>query len=185
MENEHLGRTEIDAVAVQRALQGDKTALAQIYDTYARPIYHYHYSRVGNAVDAEDLTSQTFIAVIESLPRYQHRGNFPAWIFRIARNKAMDHFRKDHAQDQLHPALADPSHGDTLDVVIKSETNERLRSLLHLLSEEERELIRLRYAAGMSFVEIAETLGRKEDAVRKWLKRLLNRLSSRMEVQND
>ena len=53
--------------------QGIESALAHIYDTYAKPIYRYHHSRVSNAPDAEDLTSQTFMAVIEALPRYQHR----------------------------------------------------------------------------------------------------------------
>jgi DNA-directed RNA polymerase specialized sigma24 family protein len=75
MENEHPGRAEVDSQAVQRALQGDKSALTQIYDSYAKPIYCYQYSRVGNVTDAEDLTVQTFLAVIESLPRYQHRAS--------------------------------------------------------------------------------------------------------------
>ena len=73
MENEGPRLVEIELNTIHRALTGDESALAQIYDAYAKPIYRYHYSRVGNAADAEDLTSQTFMAVLESLPRYQHR----------------------------------------------------------------------------------------------------------------
>lgn len=184
MENENPRRLEVDSKTVQRALEGDQSALAQIYDTYAKPIYRYHFSRVDNAPDAEDLTAQTFLAVIESLVRYQHRDNFTAWIFQIARNKLMDHFRRNHSHGEIHESVVDPAQGDVLEAVVRDESRARLKSLLHLLDEEERELIRLRYTAELSFVEIAQLLGRKEDAVRKAIRRILDRLSIQMEAQN-
>ena len=184
MENDNPRRMDVDSRTVQRALAGDQSALAYIYDTYAKPIYRYHHSRVGNAADAEDLTSQTFMAVIEALPRYQHRNNFTAWIFQIARNKAMDHFRGNHGHGGIHESVADPAQSDALEAVIKHESHVRLKSILHLLDEDERELIRLRYTAELSFVEIAQMLGRKEDAVRKSIRRILDRLSIQMEAQN-
>ena len=184
MENENPRRLDMDSKTVQRALEGNQSALAQIYDTYAKPIYRYHHSRVGNAPDAEDLTAQTFLAVLESLTRYQHRDNFTAWIFQIARNKLMDHFRKNHNQGEIHESVVDPAQGDVLEAVVRDESRARLKSLLHLLDEEERELIRLRYTAELSFVEIAQLLGRKEDAVRKAIRRILDRLSIQMEAQN-
>jgi RNA polymerase sigma-70 factor, ECF subfamily len=173
----------IDDSIVVAAVAGDKAALGRIYDVYISPIYRYHYSRVGNATDAEDLTSQTFMAVLESLPRYKFRGCFSAWIFRIARNKAMDFFR---AQQRIVDEL--PLHltynEDALEEIIKGQTYEELSALLYSLTEEELEVIRLRYVAQLTFVEIANMLGRKEDAVRKSLKRLLERLSFLLEVQN-
>ena len=184
MENENPRRLEVDSKTVQRALEGDQSAFAQIYDAYAKPIYRYHLSRVGNAPDAEDLTAQTFLAVIESLVRYQHRDNFTAWIFQIARNKLMDHFRRNHSHGEIHESVVDPAQGDVLEAVVRDESRVRLKSLLHLLNEEDRELIRLRYTAELSFVEIAQLLGRKEDAVRKAIRRILDRLSIQMEAQN-
>ena len=184
MENENPRRLDMDSKTVQRALEGNQSALAQIYDTYAKPIYRYHFSRVGNAPDAEDLTAQTFLAVIESLVRYQHRDNFTAWIFQIGRNKLMDHFRRNHSHGEINESVVDPAQGDVLDAVVRDESRARLKSLLHLLDEEERELIRLRYTAELSFVEIAQLLGRKEDAVRKTIRRILDRLSIQMEAQN-
>jgi RNA polymerase sigma-70 factor (ECF subfamily) len=184
MENESSRRLEVDSQTARRALEGDRSALAYIYDAYAKPIYRYHHSRVGNAPDAEDLTAQTFLAVIESLPRYQHRDNFTAWIFQIARNKVMDHFRRNHSHAEIHESVADPAQSDALEAVIRDESRARLKSLLHLLNEDERELIRLRYTVELSFVEIAQMLGRKEDAVRKSIRRILDRLSIQMEAQN-
>ncbi len=184
MENENPRRLDVDVDVIQRALEGNRSALAQIYDTYAKPIYRYHHSRVGNAPDAEDLTAQTFLAVIESLVRYQHRDNFTAWIFQIARNKLMDHFRRNHSHGEINESVVDPAQSDVLDALVRNESRARLKSLLHLLDEEERELIRLRYTAELSFVEIAQLLGRKEDAVRKAIRRILDRLSIQMEAQN-
>ena len=173
----------IDDSIVAAAVAGDKVALGKIYDAYISPIYRYHYSRVGNAIDAEDLTSQTFMAVLENLSRYKFRGYFSAWVFRIAHNKAMDFFRASH-----HTADELPLHithnEDVLEKIIEGQTYEELSALLHSLTEEELEVIRLRYVAQLSYVEIAGMLGRKEDTIRKSLKRLLERLSYQMEVQN-
>jgi len=173
----------IDDSVVAAAVAGDKVALGKIYDIYISPIYRYHYSRVGIASDAEDLTSQTFMAVLENLSCYKFRGYFSAWVFRIAHNKAMDFFRaQQRTVDELPLHLT--HNEDVLEKIIKGQTYEELSILLCSLTEEEREVIRLRYVAQLSFVEIAAMLGRKEDAVRKSLKRLLERLSCQLEVQN-
>jgi RNA polymerase sigma-70 factor (ECF subfamily) len=174
---------QVDDATVQKAAKGDGAALAQIYDIYTRHIYRYIFSKVGNLPDAEDLTAQTFMAVLESLPRYHHRGQFSAWIFQIARNKVMDHFRRSK-RDPLKIPLDIAYSDGTLERIIKSQAYEQLASLMQTLTDDERELIRLRYVAQLSFVEIAELLGRREDAVRKSLTRLLGRLYSQMEVQN-
>ncbi|MFZ5911135.1 MAG: RNA polymerase sigma factor [Chloroflexota bacterium] len=175
---------DIPETVVTGALRGDQAALAAIYDAYARRIYRYIYSRVGNAADAEDLTSQTFLGVLEALPRYRHRGQFTAWIFQIARFKAMDHFRRRRDISTVTEALIDPQAGPLLEDIIRNEAIEKLMELFHALNEGERELLRLRYVAELSFVEIAALLGRKEDAVRKSLQRILARLYDQMEVQN-
>jgi DNA-directed RNA polymerase specialized sigma24 family protein len=74
--------------ALVEAAKADSAAFGRLYSHYVQPIYRYLFSRVGTAHDAEDLTSQTFIAAYEALPRYQERGYFSAWLFRIARSKA-------------------------------------------------------------------------------------------------
>lgn len=184
MEHEGPRQVEIELITIQRALAGEEAALAQIYDAYARPIYRYHYSRVGNAADAEDLTSQTFIAALEALPRYQHRGRFTAWMFQIARNKAMDHFRKNHSMSDMTDSVADPVQTDAIEAIYQNESRARLRTLMRLLDDDERELLRLRFTAELSFVQIGQLLGRSEDATRKSIRRILDRLALQMEAQN-
>jgi RNA polymerase sigma-70 factor (ECF subfamily) len=181
--NDTAKHSEIDNSIVEQAMAGDPIALAAIYDSYVKDIYRYQYSRMGNAVDAEDLTAQTFMAMIESLPRYRQRGHFSAWIYQIAHNKAMDFFRKQRREPIALPYDA-ATPDEAVEQIIKGQAHEALARLLNDLKEEERELIRLRFTMGLSFVEIARMLGRKEDAVRKSVQRILERLYSQMEVQN-
>lgn len=156
-------------------------AFSRLYDHYVQPVYRYLYSRVGTKQAAEDLTSQTFIAALEALPRYRERGHFSAWLFRIAQSKLMDHFRAGRHEFGLDSAENLAEQGDVLGHVIQDETILRLRILIQNLTADEQDLIRLRYVAGLSFPEMAELLGKREDAVKKSVSRLLARLRSQME----
>lgn len=167
-----------------RAAQADTRAFEALYLRYVKQVYRYLYSRIGSQADAEDVTAQTFLSALEGFGRYQHQGYFGAWLFGIARRKAADHFRQaGHAQflpDDL-PAL-DP---DLLQQAVRSERLHELRTLLIELDEDEQELLRLRFAAQLSFGEIAHLMERKEDALKKSLYRLLDRLQSRLEDSHD
>src|SRR2546425_272614 len=79
---------------VDRAQKGDRTALEELYLIHFDRIYSYLHVSVGNRHDAEDLTTQTFLKMLESIGRFRWRSApFSAWLFRIAHNLAMDHFR--------------------------------------------------------------------------------------------
>jgi RNA polymerase sigma-70 factor (ECF subfamily) len=170
-----------DIPILVKAAREDPTAYSRLYKHYVQPIYRYLYSRVGTVHDAEDLTSQTFITAYESLARYREQGFFSAWLFRIARSKLMDHFRAIRRHARLDAAEGIVMVQDALGHVIQNEETIRLRSLICELEEDEQELIRLRYVAGLSFAEMANLLGKREDAVKKSLYRLLARLKSEME----
>ena len=153
----------------------------KLYDHFVQPVYRYLYSRVGSRHDAEDLTSQTFIAAYEALPRYRERGHFSEWLFRIARSKLMDYFRRSNHEVDLDAMEIPIEEGDALNQVIQDEELSRLKSLLSRLGEKEQDLIRLRYVADLSFAEMAELLGKREATVRKSVHRLLARLKGQME----
>jgi RNA polymerase sigma-70 factor, ECF subfamily len=173
-----------DEAALVRSAQRDPGQFGALYDRYVQPVYRYLYSRVGAASDAEDLTAQTFLRALEALPRYRHRGYFSAWLFAIARHKVIDHYRRRRVQVPLE----DSAPGDDPDLLaqaVQSDQQEQLKDLLRSLTEDGRELIRLRYTAGLSFAEMAALTGRNEEAVKKALYRLLDRLQEKMEASNE
>lgn len=157
-------------------------AFTGLYEHYVQPVYRYLYSRVGSLHDAEDLTSQTFMAAFEGLPRYRERGHFVAWLFRIAQSKLMDYFRKHKSWADIEEGLEKSGDAlDTLDELIEDEELKRIKLLIQGLRDDEQDLIRLRYVADLTFAEMAEVLGKREDAVRKSLDRLLARIRSQLE----
>ena len=159
----------------------DPAAFGRLYNHYVQPVYRYLYSRVGTVHDAEDLTSQTFMAAYESLTRYRERGYFAAWLFRIARSRLIDHLRSSRREVELQAAEKGAAVQDALGQVIQDEEISQLQTLIYELTEEEQDLIRLRYVADLSFAEMAGVLGKREDAVKKSVYRLLARLKSQME----
>lgn len=170
-----------DIPALITAALEDPAAFGRLYNRYVQPIYRYIYSRVGNAHEAEDITSQTFVAAYESLARYRERGQFSAWLFRIARSKMNDHFRRSRREVRLEAVGEILEREDALGTLIRAEELSRIRSIIDHLSDQEQDLIRLRYVADLSFAEIAELLRKREDAVKKSVYRLLARLKSQME----
>ena len=170
-----------DIPALVIAALEDPAAFGRLYDWYVQPIYRYVYSRVGSAHEAEDITSQTFMSAYESLGRYRERGQFSAWLFRIARSKLNDHFRRSRREVGLETVGQILEREDALGTLIRAEELSRIRSIIKNLNDEEQDLIRLRYVADLSFAEIADLLGKREDAVKKSVYRLLARLKSQME----
>ena len=173
-----------DDSALIRVARKDAEAFALLYDRYVQRLYHYCYHRTNNVHDAQDLTSQIFLAAMEAFPRYRQDGHFAAWLFTIARNKVIDHYRR-AADLSLEEAALPPVQFDLTGEAESSQQKEALLRAVRDLGEDEQELIRLRYAAGLSFAEIGRALHKSEDAAKKTLYRLLGRLKSGMEAGNE
>ncbi len=126
-----------DAVLV-KAARCDSAAFAALYRRYVTPIYRYAYSGVGSDAEAQDLTAQVFLETLESLPRYRDRGNFAAWLFTIARRRAIDHYRRrpslplDDAPDPI-------KDDDPLSRLIHYEALQYLQVLVAHLDDDQRE----------------------------------------------
>jgi RNA polymerase sigma-70 factor, ECF subfamily len=153
---------------VEEAQAGDAAAFGRLFDHYHASIYRYVLSRVGRPTDAEDLTQIVFVKALEALPRYECRGvPFGGWLFRLARNAVIDHVRTRHLHTPLDQLTmwADGNAGPP-DVVLARQQRDDIVAALELLTEEQREVISLRFFAGLSAREIAVAMGKQEGTVR-------------------
>ena len=173
-----------DDSALIRAAQTDTEVFVVLYDRYIQRLYHYCYHRTNNVHDAEDLTAQTFLAALEAFPQYRRDGHFAAWLFTIARNKVVDFYRS-KPNLPLEESMIPPFHSDLAGEMEISQQKGILLRTIRALPEDEQELIRLRYVAELSFVEIAKALHKSEGATKKMLYRLLARLKSQMEAEHE
>ncbi|MGV8049430.1 MAG: RNA polymerase sigma factor [Anaerolineaceae bacterium] len=175
-----------DELRIIRTARHDPKAFGELYLLYVNQVFRYLYSRTGNVHEAEDLTAQTFLTAFESFDKFRQEEHFVSWLFAIARNKTMDYFRQQKNTSPIEAVSGICADGnDPLIDAIQSEQTAALSKLIQTLPEEERELLRLRFLADMSFPEIAHLLHRNEGAVKKSIYRLLARLRSQLEVSNE
>jgi RNA polymerase sigma-70 factor (ECF subfamily) len=174
-----------DEIRIIKAARQDPKVFGELYKLYVEQVFRYLFSRIGNVHEAEDVTAQTFLEAFESFDKFRQDGHFASWLFGIARNKAMDHFRRRDRSSHVDEFNELPVEDYALVRMIKTEQEEALSKLIQTLPEEDRELLRLRFLADMSYPEIARFLHRNEDAVKKTTYRLLARLHSQLEVSNE
>ena len=173
-----------DETALIAAARRDVAAFAPLYRRYVTPIYRYLFSRTGNEADAQDLTAQVFLEALEGLPRYRERGSFAAWLFTIARRRATDQYRR-RSPLPLDDVPDPNDDNDPLPHVIEHEALDRVKDLIVQLDDDQRELLRLRFAAGLTFGQIGIILGRSEAAVKMAVHRLLDQLRAKWGAQDE
>jgi RNA polymerase sigma-70 factor (ECF subfamily) len=145
-------------------------AAGKLYDRHNEPIFRYIWSRVYDKQTAEDLTGEVFTRVVAALPDYRFRGvPFRAWLFRIAHNLIIDHYRKDQARVSVPLEHAEPllAEGNDPDIVLEQQlTTEQIRRALETLDPSQREVLVLRFLAGLSLQDVALTLDRTVPSVK-------------------
>ena len=170
-------------ILVEKSRNGDADAFAELYRRYLSPVYRFIFRRVcGDVAVAEDLTSQVFLEVLNSLSGYRERGQFVAWLFTITRRRVADRYRtfETDSLEDVPEALLGISDG-----LEQRENMARLKQLLATLDEEKRELLQLRFSAELSFADIAAVLGRREAAVKMSLYRVLDGLRAQWEAGDE
>ena len=161
---------EFDEFAiVEAAKRGNPTALAQLYEHYLPKVYRYVVSRLGNSEDAEDVTEEIFFKVINNLSGFSWRGlPFGAWLFRIARNEVVSHVRRQKSRGQsapLNEMIQDFSQDHVAALEFES-TLQVVRIATEKLPEAQRQVIALRFGAGLSVAETAQALKKTENNVK-------------------
>lgn len=162
--------TESDLAAARRR---DPAAVARVYGVFAPPLLRFFMAQVGNRHTAEDLTGSVFAAAIESLPGF--RGPVEAlggWLFRIARHDLFDFRRRqsrarfDPLDDVLDEAALAAGASDPEELAIDRLEGKRVMKALEQLSPDQREVLLLRMAAGLTAPEVAKLLSKTTGAVR-------------------
>jgi RNA polymerase sigma-70 factor (ECF subfamily) len=153
---------------VAEAQRGDPEAFGRIFDAYVGPIHRFIASRVNRPSDAEDLTQLVFVKALEALPRYEARGiPFGGWLFRLARNAIIDQVRtrRDHLSLVAVVTRATEEAGPEAMASLRDDLERVARALIEL-TDDQREVIELRFFAGLSVHETADAMGRQDGTVR-------------------
>ncbi|PIR89023.1 MAG: hypothetical protein COU07_03995 [Candidatus Harrisonbacteria bacterium CG10_big_fil_rev_8_21_14_0_10_40_38] len=164
---------------IQEAKSGESKAFEALYNHYITPIYRFIYMRVSQTQEAEDLTHEVFVSAWQSIGTYTDKGfPFSSWLYQIARNKVIDHYRtkKNHTS-------VDEIEGDFL----KSDSNieldlenilsiEKVKSLIQKLTPDQQDVILMRFMNDQSHKDIAKVMKKSEGAVRLMQHRAINTL---------
>jgi RNA polymerase sigma-70 factor (ECF subfamily) len=154
---------------VDAARAGDEAALAELYSLYFPRVYRYILARMGNPYDAEDLTEEVFLRVLDAIERFQWRAApFSAWLFRIAHNAVISQRRKQGARGRSSPlsdALPVDSQGPEEMVANRLALNEIMKAA-ETLPDAQRRVISLRFAAGLTVAETARAMDKGEGNVK-------------------
>ncbi|HEX3721428.1 MAG TPA: sigma-70 family RNA polymerase sigma factor [Nitrolancea sp.] len=171
------------------AARTDPSAFAALYQRHLPPIYRYLLARTTSPEEAADLSQQVFLKALEALPRYRV-GSIPisAWLFRIARNLSIDLARRHRRHptiplEHLSALLLPIEPNQPEEAALRSDAGHRLMSLLDQLDDEKRELILLRFVAGLKTSEIGRITGKSDAAVRKRLLRTIALLRERYDAE--
>jgi RNA polymerase sigma-70 factor (ECF subfamily) len=158
-----------ERLLVDAAKTGDERALSELYQAYFPRVYRYILARTGNTYDAEDLTEEVFMRVLEAIDRFQWReAPFSAWLFRIAHNALISQRRKETSRgrtSQLNDGLPVDSAGPEELVEGRLILNEVMQAAARL-PDAQRQVISLRFAAGLSVAETARAMGKGEGNVK-------------------
>jgi len=166
-------------------LVADRPPFEDLYRDYLGRIYAYVRAQVSTAADAEDITSQVFMNAYQAYGRFEARYGTPAaWLFRIARNATLDHFRASGRRERLQRTI---EHQPMVEADPATAAEERIqyRALLqHVaqLSERQRDAISLRHS-GLSFDEVGTLLGCTEDAAKMLYHRALKALKESVDQE--
>lgn len=152
---------------VKLAKGGDRRAFGRIFTLCYKDLYDYVYRRIGNRDDAEDLVMQVFSRGLVAIAGYQERGyTVKAWLFRIAHNAVVDHFRSRNASADIDAMAEIADDSDIERDVVLADELDRLSTKIAGLSQAQSEVITLRFIEDLSVAETAMVLGKKEVTVR-------------------
>jgi RNA polymerase sigma-70 factor (ECF subfamily) len=178
-------KRERELALIRRAQEGDKQAIGEIYRMHVDVIYRYIWTRVRDDNVAEDLTAQVFLKALEGLPSYRPSGKpFLAWLYRIAYARVVDHWRKQERRVEVPLEETLPAHEPRPEELLEAEADwVTAIDLVAQLTDDQQDVVILRFIGEMSLAEVAETLGKTVGATKAIQYRALATLARLLEKQ--
>ena len=173
---------------VDRAQKGDRNALEELYLIHFDRIYSYLHMTVGNRHDAEDLTTQTFLKMLESIGKFRWQSApFSAWLFRIAHNLAMDHFRANKRwQPEEDVPEPEPDESTSAEAgALESIGRKSMLELIDDLSPEQQQVLTLKFVFNFANADVATILGKTEGAIKSLQHRALVSLQKQLDKRDE
>jgi RNA polymerase sigma-70 factor (ECF subfamily) len=173
-----------ERLLIQRAQRGDGDAFASLYREHVQAIYRYIYHRLNDVQLAEDLTGDVFTRALKSMSSYQDQGKpFIAWLYRIAHARVVDHYRRvdrrpqeSDIEDEPIPVSADLDQN-----VVRKQAASALRAAITGLTDEQQQVVILRFIEGHRLETVAEIMGKNPNAIKALQHRALRSLAGRLE----
>lgn len=175
---------ETDEQLVELARHGDRDAFLTLYNRYLKRVYLRVNSRVPSASDAEDVTQEVFLAVVRSLPRFEHRSSFSTWLYTIVNRQIADFYRRMYRSgDHQTSSLDDPNASELAAAEGEWDENVIIQQALQKLPENYQEVILARIADGLSFADIAKQSGKSLEATKSLYRRAIQALTDSVEKE--
>jgi RNA polymerase sigma-70 factor (ECF subfamily) len=178
--------TNIDSRVIQQARQGDQVALGNIYDCLYPSVFRYIYYRVSDQETAEDLAAEVFVRMVERIGAYEQRERpILAWLYTIARNLVTDYYRLQDKVDYLpleERLIAGEIHQPS-QVAESRQARDCLARALEYLTEDQRQVILLKFVEDLEIAEVADLLGKNERAIRSLQHRALAAMNRAIEKE--
>jgi RNA polymerase sigma-70 factor (ECF subfamily) len=169
---------------LRQAQRGDGDAFAELYRAHVQAIYRYIAYRVNDAQLADDLTADVFTKALQSLGRYEDQGKpFVAWLYRIARARVIDHYRRTDRRPAESDVEDEPLPIDTdMDApMIRRQAAVVLRAAIAELTDDQQQVIILRFVEGHRIETVAQLMGKQPNAIKALQHRALRALANRLE----
>lgn len=184
MEDEAKQKHALIERLVSSSQNGQPDAFGKLYELFVTPIYRYMYYRVGRE-DAEDLTELVFLKTWENIHQYEKRqSSFSAWIFRIAHNVVVDHYRSHQTNGVLDENIEDiRREASATERIHRRLDREMLHTAMKGLKEHYRQVLILKYINGLSNEEIGNIMGKSQAALRILQFRALRTLRRMLQEQ--
>ena len=155
----------------------EQKKFGELYKTHIDKIYRFVYFKTHHKQTAEDIVSQTFFKALQNIKDFDPgKGKFSSWLYRIARNLVIDHYRTRKSEIDIYDIW---DLADTQDIKRDAELKDKLKQVekyLKIMPGEQRDVILMRVWGGMYYKEIAEIIGKSEDNCKMIFSRAINKL---------